>query len=370
VAALLLLLGRPAGAAFHVAVIDEVATSVDGDAGQQFVEIRMLATGQTAVAGSVLAAFDADGGHLGDVLVVPSDLTNAGAGLRWLMATAAFQEAHRFAADFTFPPGLLPVADGMVCWGAPGVTPPDPATWDHRDPSRYVDCVAYGRFCGVASAGPPVAATPADHALARTGALRFTNRDFACTSTLTPRTNTGSELVLEGAPCEPVATFLCGQPLAGGPPARTDCLGTWVVKGARRTRPVVRCRDGDPTCDLGTGAGCFVRAQLCFGLGTGAGRCSPAPVTSVSLSGPMRDELDRGNATKVMEALEAVGGEATEGTVTFDPPLATGTCTPPFNLLVPSPGRAQAGGRGARRFVAVTRADRVDRDRLRIVCAP
>jgi hypothetical protein len=71
-----------------------------------------------------------------------------------------------------------------------------------------------------------------------------------------------------------------------------------------------------------------------------------------------------------MEALEAIGGAATEGGVAFDPPLAASTCTPPFNLLVPTGARAQSGGRGRRRFVALTRAGRADRDRLRIVCAP
>ncbi len=58
-AALVLFLARSAAASFHLAVIDEVVTRVDGDPTQQYVEIRMLAPAQNMVRGSVLAAFDA-----------------------------------------------------------------------------------------------------------------------------------------------------------------------------------------------------------------------------------------------------------------------------------------------------------------------
>src|SRR5262245_57202795 len=129
VALLFMLLGlvpsRPALAVFHLEVIDEIATSIGGDERQQFVEIRMLAAGQTRVRNSVLGAFDGDGHYLGDVLVVPDDLPNGGPGQRWLMATAAFQQRRNIQADFTIPSGVLPVQNGMICWGAPGASAPD-----------------------------------------------------------------------------------------------------------------------------------------------------------------------------------------------------------------------------------------------------
>jgi hypothetical protein len=366
---LVLLLAVRAGASFHVSVIDEVATSVGGDTSQQFVEVRMLASGQTAVANSVLAAFDARGAYLGDVLVVPANVAGAGAGLRWIMATQAFQDAHAFAADFTIPPGVLPVADGMVCWGAPGTVPPDPASWSHDDPTRYVDCVAYGRFCGASPGGAPVAATPADHSLVREGTARFTNADFACSPTLTPRNNDGSEIALAGAPCAPLDAFLCGRALRGGPPAATDCLGVWVVAGARTAAAVVRCKDGDPACDQGTNPGCFLRAQLCFGLGRGlfpgAASCTGRPVGRFTLRGGTR-----GSTTEVTDALAALGGKVAAAVVTFDPPVPPGTCTAPFDLLVPLVREGGRLRRGSLTFHSVTRAGRVDHDTVRFLCVP
>ncbi len=71
-----------AQAIFHLAVIDEVLASLDGDEDQQFVEIRMLAAVQNFVSNSVLATFDEDGDYIEDVLLVPANVENAGAGVR------------------------------------------------------------------------------------------------------------------------------------------------------------------------------------------------------------------------------------------------------------------------------------------------
>ena len=64
-------------ATFHAEVIDEVMTSYGGDATAQFIELRMLAGLQTFVSHTVLAAFDTSGAYIGDILVVPNDLTTA-----------------------------------------------------------------------------------------------------------------------------------------------------------------------------------------------------------------------------------------------------------------------------------------------------
>ncbi len=83
VLAAVLVLPRSSQALFHSAVIDEVMTSYGGNANVQFVEIRMLSSSQNFVSNSVLGSFDSNGNYLGDVLVVPGNVTNGTAGARW-----------------------------------------------------------------------------------------------------------------------------------------------------------------------------------------------------------------------------------------------------------------------------------------------
>ena len=118
-ALLLLWVPQRASGAFHFAVIDEIMTSYGGDPNVQFVEIRMLAPSQTFVSGTVLGAFDASGSHLGDVLIVPGNVSRGGFQVRWLMGTARFQATSGLMPDFIMPAGL-PSAGGMACWGDPG----------------------------------------------------------------------------------------------------------------------------------------------------------------------------------------------------------------------------------------------------------
>src|SRR5262245_59106574 len=105
-----LCLARTAGAVFHVAVIDEVLTSYNGDPNVQFIEIRMLANFQGAVAHSVFAAFDSTGTYVGDILEVPVNVPNAGTDVRWLIGTAAFTTTSVLPPDFQMPSGILPTA--------------------------------------------------------------------------------------------------------------------------------------------------------------------------------------------------------------------------------------------------------------------
>jgi len=86
----------------------------------QYAEIRMLTGLQNFVTNTRLTAFNCDGSAFNVLLVVPSDVMNAGT-----------------------------VPCGMVCWGAPGsVSVQDPAFWDPADPNNYVDCVGYGGYTG------------------------------------------------------------------------------------------------------------------------------------------------------------------------------------------------------------------------------
>jgi hypothetical protein len=378
------LTARPAAASFHVAVIDEVATSVGGDPAQQFVEIQMLFAGQNFVGDTVLGAFDENGQYLGDVLVLGKDLMNSGAGVRWIMATQAFQTAQSFAADFTIPAGMLPVENGMICWGAPGGIAPNPASWDHTDPTKYVDCVAYGRFCGDNSpGGDPVGFTPADHSLQRTGTTKFTNSQFGCSATLTPENNDGMEQMIAGATCAPVPAFTCPTAgttttttlptVSGGGPLGTDCFGAWRVAGASGRKPRVRCRDGDAGCDQDGEPGCTLAAQLCFADAADPiyrGKCKARPVTRFKLGGRARDDADRANAEAILHGLADVGGTPAGRGATFSTPIASATCTPAFALKVPLRTKGGRTRAGKKTFRSATKAGKTDADRLTVTCVP
>jgi hypothetical protein len=206
----------PAAALFHFAVIDEVMTSHDGNADIQFVEIRMLAAAQNQTANSVLAAFDADGTFIGDILVVPSNVANAGNGVRWLMGTTAFETAAGVQADFEFAPGLVPQS-GMICWGGgPGaVVPEDPPDWDRENLDSYVDCVAYGAYTGPTHdlSGTPTPIAPDGHSLRRISETEDNATDFACGDPADPTNNAGGagSLAATTACPAPPAPFTKGQ---------------------------------------------------------------------------------------------------------------------------------------------------------------
>jgi len=212
--AALSLLAVPAGAAFHFSVIDELMTSYDGNPDVQFVEIRMLSGSQNLVDRTVLAAFDGSGSYQGDLLLLDANVTNAAAGTRWIMGTAAFETVSGIQVDFEFTPGLVQ-GSGMVCWGAPeGIVPPlDPNSWDHDNPSNYIDCVAYGVYTGPNPLGGDPTPFDADgHALARIDETDDNATDFACADPATPENNDGDSAELAATiPCpEPAAPLLLG----------------------------------------------------------------------------------------------------------------------------------------------------------------
>jgi len=188
-------------AAFHIAVIDEVMTSYGGDPTVQFVEIRMLAAGQTVVGGSQLGVFDAAGAYIGKVMDIPSNVPNGGAGVRWIMGSAQFATISGLTPDFTFSgPIFLPTAGGMVCWGKPG----NPAT-----PTQYVDCVAYGTYSGPSNGliGTPTSQDAVGHSLARVSNTNNNAVDFACTDPASPTNNSGeSASMMATSPCVPTPT--------------------------------------------------------------------------------------------------------------------------------------------------------------------
>jgi hypothetical protein len=221
-----LLSAAPARAVFHVTRINEVMSGAAGNPNLQYVEVRMLAGFQNAVANARLTAFTCDGSSHTVLLVLPNNVTNQGIGVTFLMASP--DDATVFAAagihpDFTFSPGLSP-ACGMVCWGAPGFAPPAPSSWNPADPNNYVDCVAYGAYTGPRKTsthdGTPMSGTPTTlpagegtHSLSRTSDTQNNLADIglACP---TPMNNAGS--VGSFGPCTPPTT------LAGGAPGCSD----------------------------------------------------------------------------------------------------------------------------------------------------
>jgi hypothetical protein len=204
---------RATSALFHFAVIDEVMTSYGGDAGVQFVEIRMLAASQNFVMNSVLGAFDASGSYIGDVLIVPGNVLS-GTNRRWIMATAAFQTASGLTPDFIIPAGL-PAGGGMVCWGAPGISAPPPGSWDHTNPNSYVDCVAYGTYSGPPNAhvGTPTPLDADGHSLVRTTDTNNNANDFDCGDPATPQNNAGDTASLAATTACETATTTTSTPV-------------------------------------------------------------------------------------------------------------------------------------------------------------
>ena len=229
-AAALLGLVSVAYSVFHLVVIDEVVTSLGGDATVQFIEMRMLNQFQNAVQNSVFAAFDTSGFYVADILVVPGNVTASGNGVRWLVGTSQFQTVSGLTPDFIMPAGILPTAGGMVCYGGGGgITPAPPNSWDRNDFANYVDCVAYGTYAGTTNSkiGTPTPLDGDGHSLQRTTNTMNNIADFTCGDPLTPENNAGTTVSL-------AATVPCG----GCPPAPDGgCLGgfskgTLLVKEA------------------------------------------------------------------------------------------------------------------------------------------
>lgn len=165
-----LLVPEPAGATFHFMSISELGAGFFGDPDVQFVELRLDGDGQTNLTDTRLTSFDKDG-NATELLLTTSGVQNGAAGRHVLYATAAFQSATGVMPDFVMPAGIV-APSGMICWGAPGTSPPDPSSWDFDKPENYVDCVAYGAYAHSTrpASGIPTALGPGDgvRALTRT----------------------------------------------------------------------------------------------------------------------------------------------------------------------------------------------------------
>jgi len=249
---LVLLTPAPGRAFFHVSHISEVMSGVNGDPTVQYVEIRMNSSfPQNAVGNTRLTAFSCDGTTSSVLLFVPSSVTSGGLDVRWIMATTNFAAVAGITPDFTWDPtsaGSIDPTCGMVCWGAPGLLPPDPGTWVATDQNNYVDCVGYGGYTGVAktsthdmtpTSGTPTSLPPGNGtmSLTRVGFTGDNDADFALaaptptnnggatglgggttTTTTTPGGSTTSTTTAPGGGCTDVAA--CRTALAAALPSK------------------------------------------------------------------------------------------------------------------------------------------------------
>jgi hypothetical protein len=241
------LLATPGRALFHLAEIHEVMSGAGGDASVQYVEIRMLAGSQNFVKDTRLTFFSCMPGNPASVLLlVPANVSAQGADVRWIMATGSFAAAAGITPDFTFTAGVDP-ACGMVCWGAPGIVPPNPATWDHTDPNNYTSCIAYGSYTGPTPVIAITTGLPAGdgtQSLTRSGAS-------AALATPTPTNNAGNQgCVGGGCPTTTTTTTLGGT-------TTTTLAGPQLLSGKK----LLLKADGlvllskDPAISLGSGNG-------------------------------------------------------------------------------------------------------------------
>lgn len=249
----------PSHALFHAAVIDEVNTQAGGVAGQQYVEIRVLAPLQNLVTHSKLSAFACDGSFSSLLLEIPSDLGSTQTnGKRWIMATSA-AAAGGVTPDYTIPAGL-PVGCGMVCWGAPvggNFQPENPANWDQTDPTKYIDCLAYGAYTGTppAKVGTPNPGSPGDgtYSLTRSTNTSDNAADFAlaCPS---PENFAGAVGTF-GACATPTTTTTSTTSTTVPPALLTGKVLHLTVKPGKDAKKKLSMLSTDPTITVGANNG-------------------------------------------------------------------------------------------------------------------
>src|SRR5437870_13123461 len=96
-ASLLVAFPPAAYAVFHASHISEVMSGVGADPTVQYVEISMDTTFQNAVTNTRLTAFNCNGTSHQVLMVVPGNVANQGAGVKWIMASQPFAAASRIA---------------------------------------------------------------------------------------------------------------------------------------------------------------------------------------------------------------------------------------------------------------------------------
>lgn len=402
--------------------LDEIVGSWQADDEVQFVQLRMLDTGQNMIGNvAALVFYDATGSSdSARALFFTQSVANGAQGATILVATTKARDLANVQPDFLLPTGFLQPTNGRVCYAVEG-----------QSGLQLVDCVAYGTYTGDnATFGNPTPLTPDDRALERAAVTGRNRADWTSvldpvlannaggTGTL-PATLCGDGLIDQGEVCDgtllggatcaslgfakgKLSCFQChydtskcttcgndaingkeecdGSDLggrscaslgytggtlactggctldlsgcdpaffvAGGGPAKTDCLGEWRVantaggpdaKGHVAARQA--CKDGTAGCDADgvangtcvfTVAACFVRTDARFA------KCVASSVSAWSLTG----KVDPGDPSvaALVAAVAALGPSTVAGAaVSFSPDIAEpDTCAAPVGIAVPA----------------------------------
>ena len=175
-----------------------------------------------------------------------------------------------------------------------------------------------------------------------------------------------------------------GRCIAGGGGARTDCLVEFLSAGGlsldrrgMKVKPILRCADGDPACDLdGARDGtCTFGVSMCFANSDPRlPRCTPERVRSVEVLQPRADRgkslMDLANAAALETAASALGLEVRRSGHIIAPSITlvgNDLCTPLVELRSPAPSGQKPVRRGY-----VLRAQgingRVDKDSFVTLC--
>jgi hypothetical protein len=162
----------------------------------------------------------------------------------------------------------------MICWGAPGVSAPDPATWDPSDPENYVDCVAYGGYDATTRtlSGTPTSLGAGDGArsLARTQGTSTNGTNATDFALVTP------DVCNNAGACTDLATRdeVCGDADGSGSVTLTDGVQTLrAAAGLSSSCTPARCDvDGNGAVSLTDGVQ-VLRAAAGLPI---TGTCTPA----------------------------------------------------------------------------------------------
>jgi len=175
-----------------------------------------------------------------------------------------------------------------------------------------------------------------------------------------------------------------GRCITGGGAKTSDCLVELnptapAIPNPKRTGVlgVLRCTDGDPSCDLDRTADgtCTFGVAVCLGnRDPRLAKCQPTGMQSFEVMAPnpdrARSAMDRDNSLALEQGLASMGVEIRRrGHVQSAGTASDGGCSPLVRLMAPAP--ATAGGKAVRRTFllrGVASDRRVDTDRITLEC--
>jgi sugar lactone lactonase YvrE len=303
------------------------------------------AAGTAQLNGPTAVAFASDGGllivdQLNSVIryVAPGDNgIDAGSTITTLLGsgTPTFADGPGTAASFLFPTDVVVDASGNILVA-------DRGNQRVRIATPGNDCVAQQPCTDAGSCDDGDPCT-----------VDACNASHLCTHTPLPAGRCVPSCAAEAAGC-----------IAGGGPARTDCLAEALVKGLEpgQARPVVRCKDNDG-CDFDPTSGtCTFQVAWCFNE------------PGCSVSGGVSRFSARGRAAgTILDAVgKLVGGSAAGSAMVFPQPYTTsGSCTELAPIQVTLRKNGRKPGKVKIKTTAFGSSRKVrDPDTLTLVCTP